>query len=360
MRRVLRNAFSLSIRALYLGTITCFLGWGVLSATGPNPKAEGVTQSEREVTFVGANGVELAGTLLIPAHEPDAKLPGVIIVAGSGPTDRDGNQAGLTTNLLKQIAELLAQEGIASLRYDKRGQYASEEAPKDREALYRFCLWENYVGDAAAALAHLQEQKEIDAVRTAMIGHSEGGMLILQAAVEGKGFRKPPAALVLLATPGRKGEVVFRQQIARNPLNALLYAKKNDEIMAAIQETGQVPDDVPANLASLYPPYLGKFLQSVLNFEGAELVSRFPGPVLVLSGEKDTQHVVAQETSALVGGLKKRQPDDHELCIVPGASHNLKPVTTIFDPGFAGDIAPEAAAKLRSWLGKTLGSTTKE
>ena len=68
----------------------------------------------------------------------------------------------------------------------------------------------------------------------------------------------------------------------------------------------------------------------------------------MLAGEKDAQHVVARETSALVAGLKKRQPDDHEVYIAPGASHNLNPVKIIFDPGVAGDIAPEAAAKLRS------------
>ena len=106
-------------------------------------------------------------------------------------------------------------------------------------------------------------------------------------------------------------------------------------------------------------PYLGKFLQSVLNFEGAAWASRFPGPVLVLSGEKDLNHVVTLETSALAEGLKKRQPDDHEVYIVPGASHCLKPVKSVLDPGFTGDIAPEAAAKLRCWLGRTLRAATE-
>jgi uncharacterized protein len=355
MGPVVRDVVSCSIRALYLSTIACFLGLGASSGPGPNAKAERVAQSEREVDFTGANGVKLAGTLLIPAHEPDAKVPGVIIVAGSGPTDRNGNQPGLTINLLKQIAELLAQERIASLRYDKRWIGASEK-PKDEQSWPAFTPWESFVGDAAAALSYLQDQPEIDANRTAMIGHSEGGMLVLQAAVEGKCFRKPPAALVLAATPGRRGDIVLRGQVARN---FLMPVTKNDEIMATIKETGQVPDDVPPLLAALYPPYLGKFWQGVLNFEGAAWASRFPGPVLVLSGEKDAQHVVAQETSALAEGLKKRQPDDHEVYIVPGASHCLKPVKTILEPGFTGDMAPEAAAKLRSWLGRTLRTTTE-
>jgi hypothetical protein len=73
--------------------------------------------------------------------------------------------------------------------------------------------------------------------------------------------------------------------------------------------------------------------------------------VLVICGELDLNHVVAEETAALAGGLKKREPDDHEICIVPGASHNLKPVKSRFELGFEGDLVPAAAAKLRSWLG---------
>jgi hypothetical protein len=278
------------------------------------------------------------------------KGPGVVLVAGSGPTDRDGNSALLKTNLLKQIADQLAQEGISSLRYDKRGQYASGEPPKTKESLYAFTVWQNYVDDAAASLAHLQEQEEIDASRTAMVGHSEGGMLILQAAVEGKGFLKQPAALVLASTPGRRCDVILREQIARD-LVARFFLKKNDEIMEAIKKTGQVPEDVPSVLAGLYPREFGKFVQSLLDFDVPAWASKFPNPVLVIAGEKDTQHKADLETATLEEGLKKRQQDDHEVFIVPGASHNLKPVKSILDPGFGGDMAscnPGSARNLES------------
>jgi alpha-beta hydrolase superfamily lysophospholipase len=360
-----RFALSRSGVALYFGMLGCILGCGTPSAPESAAKSEIIPQAEHEVTFIGAQGVKLAGTLLIPVHEQGTQIAGVIIVAGSGPTDRNGNQPGLTIDLLKQIAEHLAQEGIASLRCDKRGQYASGK-PKDGEALSGFTVWQNYVGDVAAALAYLQKQPEIDADRTAMVGHSEGGLLVIQAAVEGEGFRKPPAALVLVSTPGRRCDLVLRDQIARRlrqqkatAQQTKFFLTKNDEIMAAIKKTGQTPQKVPPGLAALYPPYLGKFLQSLLDFEAAAWASRIPAPVLVLAGEKDSQHVVDQETSALSAGLMKRQHDDHERYIVPGASHNLKPVKADNDLGFAGDMAPEAAAKLRSWLGKNLGSIGK-
>jgi alpha-beta hydrolase superfamily lysophospholipase len=362
MRTFFLDGWFRTIPAGCLGLLALVLECGNGFGAGPPVRTAETPQRQSEVSFAGVNGVKLAGTLLIPAHKPQAKVPGVILVAGSGPTDRDGNSALLKVkiNLLKQIAEQLAQEGFASLRYDKRGQYSSGKAPRDRELLSAFTLWQNYVGDAAAALAYLQQQKEIDASRTAMIGHSEGGMLILQAAVEGTGFRKPPAALVLVCTPGRRPEVILREQLARD-LVTRFFLKQNDQIVEAIKKTGEVPRDVPSVLASLYPRAFGKFLQSMFNFDAPVWASRFKGPVLVLAGEKDLQHKADLETAALSAALKKRRGDVHEVYIVPNASHNLKLVKSLFDPGgYGGDIAPEAAARLRTWLGKTLRGASRK
>lgn len=354
----MRPLFACSpIWAVYRGMLACFLACGSLSAATTCVRAEDVPQTQREVSFAGAGGIMLTGTLLIPAHRSAEKVPGVVIVAGSGPTDRDGNSAviAIRIDLLKQIAEQLSQEGIASLRYDKRGQYASEEAPEDRESLYGFCQWENYVGDVGAALAYLQEQKEIDAVRTAMIGHSEGGMLVLEAATKGKGVVKSPAALVLLSTPGRRLDVILREQLSRN-LITFFYLKKNDEIMESIKDSGQVPENVPTALAPLYPPEFGRFAQSMFAFDGPARAAQFDGPVLVIAGEKDTQHKAILETTALEGGLKNRAVDDHEIIIVPKASHNLKTVTLTDPNGFGGEIVPIATVRLRSWLREKLTS----
>src|SRR5947209_10820959 len=90
-----------------------------------------VTQSQRDITYPGVGGITLAGTLVIPAHQKGTRVPGVIIVAGSGPTDRNGNQGGgVTTNLYNQLADQFAQQGIASLRYDKRAVAARSSFPR--------------------------------------------------------------------------------------------------------------------------------------------------------------------------------------------------------------------------------------
>ena len=314
--------------------------------------------AERDVWFHGANGVTLAGTLTLPAHSPGLRVPGMVLVAGSGPTDRNGNQgAALHTDLLKQMADSLAQHGIASLRYDKRGIGLSQKQPTDAPGLAAFYAWENFVADTTDALCWLQAQPEIDPNRTGLLGHSEGGLLVLQAAVQWKGMPHPPRVLVLASTPGRPTDEGLHDQIARllklqqaTPEQTRYFLDKNDAICAAIRKTGKVPDDVPPGLAVLYPAYLGKFLHSLLAVRPAELATKYRGPVLVLQGAKDVQVSPGKDAKALDAALRRRKPDTHALHIVPNASHNLKLVTSAEEEGFTGAVAPDALAALPSWL----------
>ncbi len=184
-----------------------------------------IAQNQRDVTYPGVSGVTLAGTLVIPAHKSGVKVPGVLIVAGSGPVDRNGNEGtAFVTNLYSQLADQLAQQGIASLRYDKRGAGAgtpypllkdpNHPTPAEVKAIQDFVAWDNYVGDARATLNYLQQQPEIDPARTALIGHSEGSIIVGQVAVMTQGLAHPPAALVLISAPGRPIDVILREQIA--------------------------------------------------------------------------------------------------------------------------------------------------
>src|SRR5439155_16945655 len=103
-------------------------------------------------------------TLLLPMVSEIQYVPGVVLVAGSGPTDRDGNNRLVPAriDLLKQIAERLARVGIASLRYDKRGIGASTARPTTvLDEQEDFFAWENFVGDVQAAHAELLRHDEI-------------------------------------------------------------------------------------------------------------------------------------------------------------------------------------------------------
>ena len=331
----------------------------VLALTCSTLSAQTTQPVEREITVVGAGDVRLGASLLLPAGAGAGhRVPGVIVVAGSGPTDRNGNQGLLLrTDLLKQIALALAENGVASLRFDKRVVgLAAKSMPLDNAGLGSYVAWDNFVFDALAALRTLRQQPEIDPARTGMIGHSEGGLLVLDAAGRLVGNEKA-AIVVLVSTPGRAMEVVIDEQLKHlltlqnaTPEQTQFFLKRNSEITAAIRQTGQTPADVPPGLAALYPPYIGRFFQQELLVDPPKLAAQFTGPVLVINGEKDTQVSAQRDATNLDGALKTRKPDDHEVLIIPSASHNLKHVNADTDSGFLGEVPADAMKKIVSWV----------
>ena len=314
------------------------------------------------VTIHGAGGATLQGTLTLPDGKAGAKFPAVVILAGSGPTDRNGNQPpALVTDLLRQIADGLAKNGIASLRYDKRGMHANRaEMPKDLAKFGEFFCWENFTGDAVAAFKFLQARAEIDPARVGITGHSEGGLLALCAASDLKSTFHGPAILVLLSTPGRPIDAVIEGQLQTllkkqqaTPEQTKFFLDANARISKTIRETGKIPPDVPPGLAALYPQYLSQFYHSELAVDPAKLAGQFTGPVLIVAGGKDTQVSATLDAKPLDAALTARVGDDHRLVVVDDASHNLKPVNGD-DPGFTGDIAPQALEAITSWCATKL------
>lgn len=312
---------------------------------------------ERAVSFDGAGGTKLAGTFQFP--DGGARAPALVLLAGSGPTDRDGNQPpAIMTDLLKQIAQKLAEQGVATLRFDKRGMYANaKELPTDKAKYGDFFKWENFVGDAVAAMKFLRVQPEVDADRVGILGHSEGGLLAIEAARALKSEGLPPSVLVLVSTPGRPMDMVIGDQLKRllaiqdaTPQQTQYFLKENARICGAIAQTGVVPRDVPAGLAALYPPYLGKFLQSEMELDPCKAITEFTGPVLVVAGSADIQVSPERDARALDAALGSRKDSVHSLVTVANASHNLKVVKGPSDPGFEGPVSVDAIEQLQRWL----------
>ncbi len=313
---------------------------------------------ERFVMFEGAGGVKLAGLLTLPEEEDDAPYPAVLLLQGSGPTDRDGNQPpAIRTNLLRQIARHLAEQGIASLRYDKRGMHANQkDLPQDPEVLRDFVAWENFVKDAEMGYRWLASAPDIDGERVGVAGHSEGGLIAIELSQRGG---VAPKALVLLATPGRPLGEVIQDQLAsllvRQGATAAqqsYFLAEDERIRAAILATGAVPDDVPDGLKALYPAYLGGFYQSLLPFDPLRALDGVESPLLVLAGGRDRQ-VSPERDFAPLAAEAKRRGDGSAAFMAPGVSHNLKPVSGE-EPGFEGRLDAGIRAELTTWLSRQL------
>ena len=316
------------------------------------------------MTFVGSAGATLRGTLSVPAGAT-GRSPAMVLLPGSGPTDRDDNvPPTLMDDLLKTVADRLARRGIATLRYDKRGMYANGgDRPHGLPAWTDFFGWDRFVGDATAAVTFLRNRPEVDPARVGMVGHSEGCLLALCATADlGKGGGQPPVALVLLAGPCRPLGVLIAEQLAASVRRQHATTRQardvldaNQTISQSLARTGQLPaGGVPASLAALYPRYLTIFWHGALAVDPAALAGTYAGPVLVVNGTADEQVSADRDAKALDVALGRRTHDSHELLLVPGCSHFLKPTSGPGANGVTGDVPPATMSAVVDWAASHL------
>jgi pimeloyl-ACP methyl ester carboxylesterase len=223
----------------------------------------------------------LAGTLLTPGgggHGPVA-----LLLSGSGPTDRDGNNPmGVKGGPYKRLAEALAGQGVTTLRVDKRGMFASRASDAPLTDANKVTV-ADLAADAHAWVADLKTRTGAKCVW--LIGHSEGGLVALIAAQNPKDI----CGLVIIAGPGRRLSDVIREQLKANPANAPLLP----DAMAAIDalEAGKDVDVSgfhPA-LKQLFAPQIQPFLKVMFSYDPADLAKAYKGPLLILQGTTDIQ-----------------------------------------------------------------------
>lgn len=206
--------------------------------------------------------------------------PVVLIIPGSGPTDRNGNNPmGVTAAPYRLLAEALATKGVSTLRADKRGMFGSKAAIADTNAV----TIRDYAGDAHAWADALRKQTGAKCVW--LLGHSEGGLIALAAAQQPADI----CGLILVASPGRKLGAVIREQLNANPANAPLLP----QAMAALSslEAGKPADTagMAAPLLALFDPKVQPFLIDLLAQDPAALAGRTKLPMLIVRGGKDLQ-----------------------------------------------------------------------
>ncbi|NBA97294.1 alpha/beta hydrolase [Pseudomonas sp. R5(2019)] len=258
---------------------------------------------QRPITLDTGSGM-LAGTLLLPRS--DKPVPVVLLIAGSGPTDRDGNNAlgGGRNDSLKRLALLLANNGIASVRYDKRGIAASRAAGPDE----RFLSVEGYVADAVAWGKKLHTDPRLGPL--ILLGHSEGA-LIASLAAESAGAQ----AVISLSGSGRPIDAVLREQLHDRLPHPLL--KRSEQLIDSLK-AGWVDTHVPDDLQVIFRPSVQPYLISLFRQDPAAAFARLQMPALIVQGRNDIQVSVDDAER-----LKAAKPDA-QLVLVDGMNHVLR------------------------------------
>ena len=291
---------NVSLIILLASFTACAPGKGTIAAELP-PAPTAI--AEEDATLVTSTG-NIVGTLELPAAE--FPVPVVLIIAGSGPTDRNGNSAVLPgqNNSLKMVADGLAARGIASLRYDKRGIAGSRPAAA-READLRFS---HFISDASDWIAKLRGDRRFSTIT--VMGHSEGSLIGMVAAREARAD-----GYVSVAGVGRKASELIREQLT--PQVSAEVLGKVERIMASI-EKGEEPDSVPPFLNALFRPSVRPYLTSWFLYAPEVEIAKLAIPVLIIQGSTDVQVKVddANKLAAAKPGSK--------LVIVDGMNHVLK------------------------------------
>ncbi|RDS99388.1 alpha/beta fold hydrolase, partial [Burkholderia contaminans] len=265
--------------------------------------------TQTEIEAPGPPG-PLKGTLLSP---DTGDMPVVLIVPGSGATDRNGNAPSwLQASTYRLLAERLCEEGIASVRIDKRGMYGSASAIPDANDV----VIDDYAADVHSWVAAIRARTGASSVW--VLGHSEGGLVALLAARQSADI----AGLILVAAAGRPLGPVLRQQLQSNPANAPIL----DNALSILDslEAGDRVDaaSIDPVLMPAFRPQDQRFLMSELTIDPAALLADYTKPVLIVQGARDLQ-VAVQDAEPL-----QRANPQAEMALIADANHVLKAVRT--------------------------------
>lgn len=279
------------------------------------------------------------GSLDLP--EGRGPFPVALLIAGSGPTDRNGNSPLLNgkNNSLLLIARALREHGIASVRYDKRGVGQSAAAMSSESDL-RFS---DYANDAASWIELLKHDPRF--TKVAVIGHSEGSLVGMVAA------RTAGAdAFVSIAGTGFPAAQILKQQLASQPESIKSQAYAIIDSLEAGREVKQVSPE----LMPLFRPSVQPYLISWFHYDPQKELSRLSIPILILQGTTDLQ-VSVKNAEALHEAAPRST-----LRIIPGMNHVLKiapanreeNLATYGNPNLP--LAPQLVQDLTSFLGSVL------
>lgn len=208
------------------------------------------------------------GTLLTPKDQNIAPL--VILIAGSGPTDRNGNQSFMKNDMLKKIAESMSNNGIASFRYDKRivKQIRNKTIDKD-------ISFDDFVTDAKSVISYFKPNYKTIVVA----GHSQGSLVGLLALEEGvSGF-------ISLAGAGKPIDEILIEQISKT---APMFLEDSKRVLTLLK-AGKTTTDFPMALSSIFNLDVQGFMSNWMQYNPTEEMKKHNIPTLIINGDKDLQ-----------------------------------------------------------------------
>lgn len=262
---------------------------------------------EEQEVFIQSQDYRLGGVLMFPKGKMK-KLPVALIIQGSGPTDKDGNSAALAgkNNSLKLLAETLAQNGVASLRFDKRGLGLSNSTPMQESDL----IFEDFVNDAAAWLDFLSQDQRFKKI--GVIGHSQGSLIGMRIS------QNPEVkAFASVAGPSLRIDETLITQIKANPYNPPNIINEAKDIFNKLQNE-ELVEKVPPYLMSIFRPSVQPFMISWMKYDPLVEMEKLNIPILVIAGSTDLQVTVEDAQRLQIAN------ENAELKVIDGMNHILK------------------------------------
>ena len=236
------------------------------------------------------------GTLLIP--ESVESPPLVILIAGSGPTDRNGNQSFMKNNMLKKLAEELTKNGVSTFRYDKRVVKQLKTRSFDKNIRF-----DDFVTDAKAVVAYFKSSYS----SIIIAGHSQGSLVgLLASETDVDGF-------ISLAGAGTPIDQIILEQISKT---APFFKEDTKRVLETLKR-GETTTDFPPALASMFNLEIQPFMSNWMQYNPQALIKNLDIPVLIINGTKDLQ------VSTREAQLLKNQKEDAELVIIENMNHLL-------------------------------------
>ncbi|WP_179376568.1 alpha/beta hydrolase family protein [Winogradskyella wichelsiae] len=238
------------------------------------------------------------GTLLMPIETKKPSL--AIIIAGSGPTNRNGNQNFLKNNSIKKLAEGLTDNGIATFRYDKRVVKQIRQKNVDKNMMF-----DDFIADASDVLDYFKKSNDYKNIY--IIGHSQGSLVgMVSAKDKADGF-------ISLAGAGNNIGDVLIEQIDKT---APMFSEDTKRVVTSLK-AGQTTTDFPIALASIFNADLQPFMMNWMSYYPIEIIKNLKMPILIINGTKDLQ------VSEAEAQLLKESNANAELIIIENMNHVL-------------------------------------